>query len=311
MHNLGNSPLSKNSKTGQKIWVAFGKFSAVVVLIATVLGIYRAVLPPGLRLKVRAEYNSFALPPDIVTALADAAGRRLESRWREKLSILREKFPIPDDPNTKERQASARISAYAEGIPRIPDPNSLAGYASLWDRYNRYRGCARLVIRNTGNLPATSVVLDTPLNGVALVASADDSKMPLTFNKTLQLGELRAREWKRVTIWFAEDMPEYYTKNFRITCSQGTGHIAFGRTVYGAWSFLADVDSFSWFLFLLILLALALWGAPLAFRHFIEHRTAAQASVGEAREGKAGPSADRAQGGQEGDGSGVTDQVTN
>ena len=262
----------------QRLWAGFGKVSAVLVAIGLIVTISKALWPPGPRLKVVAEYSSFTLPPDLVTILDDAERRTSMPYLYEELSKLNE-------PNATDFRARTRTSDYAKAVSRI------VGHDSLRDGTlpsNRYYSFVSLDVRNRGSLPATDVTLDTPLTGLALVTPIDANQTTVPFNRRLKLGELRAKDVKHVDIWSKTRMIQVYEEDFRISCSQGTGSISFGCTVYGLWRFLANYAGPLLFGIGLLVLFISPY-----VNAYIHERTGGNTdSSGESTEEKAGPTAE-------------------
>lgn len=226
----------------ERFWVAFGKFSALVTTLATIIGIYIALKPVGPQITANSSYQDYVLPPDLIEGL-----RRI-----------------------KDAQSYAKIKQLADNIlekePRkaLDVASSLsAALTSSWPEQFRYehdfyRHFYNLTIANTGDKPAIEVVLDVPLRGVALLTREGLKQETIQVDGTLPIGNLRPGNSVRVALWSRGLFD--ITGKMRLTHSSGVGSVSYATTVYGFRGWVANnLESILFMVILFVFLVSLLW----------------------------------------------------
>jgi len=210
--------MSQKSFAG--FWAAFGKLSAVLTACGTIVGIYLAINPSGPELLAKCDFNSYALPPDLIKTIDDVhQSESLDAIQREMAALEGEKNkPM----GMSKFELARRLNVYLEA----KWPKKFR-YSS-----NPYRGFWYISIQNTGNRIANDVVLDIPLTGVALVTGRDQAQEIQTITKTLRLGSLRPGDSITVALW-SEEGTSFYSSGFRLTHAGGVGSVSFPSSFYG------------------------------------------------------------------------------
>jgi hypothetical protein len=202
-------------------WAAFGKVSAVLTAVGTIVGIYLTVNPSGPELAGKCDYNSYALPPDLISALADVRQSQTWDSIREELKKSWGENEAPKD--FPEFEVARHLSEFMEA--KWPE-NFRFGTGP-------YRGFWYITIENSGNRIADDVVLDMPLAGIALITGRDEQQEIKTITKTVSLGALRPGDSVAVALWSEEGGSWADSSDFRLTHAGGTGVVSFPSSFYG------------------------------------------------------------------------------
>ncbi len=255
-------------------WALFGKLSAILMAIATLLGIYLTLFPEKPKLIVIADYHSYALPPNLVESL---------ERVREKESspflqhFLRETMEMTDSTS-----GSADLSEVSRKLEAVFEQ----AWGHTWSRFFShspfyspwpYEIFAQLVVENRGARPVEEIVLNAPLDGIASVTYPDESQKTLEITRQIELGSLRPHQKITLAIWSKHRLFQSDEKKFVVTHADGTGEVSFSTTVRGFPKFLVD----NW-----VLMAALAWGIVLATVFIISLRGLINQVASDAREGK-------------------------
>jgi len=214
------TPVSEKSSGG--FWAVFGKISLVVTVVGGIIGIYLVVFPNGPNLVAKCDYNSYALPPDLIKTIRNvqqsessfAIAKEMESIWNE----------------TNKPEESLKTDAVANHLEAFLEANwpekfrfSANPYQSFW----------YITIQNSGNRIANDVVLDVPLTGVALVTGRDEAQKVQVITNTIPLGPIRPGDSISLAIWASDKSTWVESSDFRLTHASGIGSVSFPSSFYG------------------------------------------------------------------------------
>jgi len=235
-----------------KWWAAFGKFSVILVALATIITIYKALFPSNVELAITGQYNTFGLPPDIEQDIGILG--KMTSRYFLK-GILSES--VEDEEVELRSHISDIATRFADSLQTAIGDNfsSLYGFS-----FPSYRSYVYLLIKNEGDKKASDIVLDLPISGVALITEHDENQRTVEFKKSLKLNDLRPKSEMHVAIWSDErSINRYQEPDFKLTHKDGVEGISFGYSVFGFKKWLAwSLDTFG-ILFLCFCIALVGW----------------------------------------------------
>lgn len=210
-----------NDSTNTSAWEWVGKSGTVLAVIIASITVWNHLFPHTEKIRAYAHYHSYALPPDLASALEKLRDSEDWSKIRNPGFV---RFEGVDDDSIE------NVEALGESVERLW---ALVAEIEFVSRIQKYRGFVYLTAQNTGTKEAENLVLDLPIAGVALRTSQDDSQTVIEFEKKLLLGNLRPNTSVSVAIWAEERISQYHEDDFFITYSNGFVQPRFGRTVSG------------------------------------------------------------------------------
>ncbi len=191
-------------------WGIFGRISAVVLVLAAVVGMVQALWPRGPRLTAQGVYASFRLPPDLI---ADLVSEKAAPAFDRRLGDFSALGPDQERARRATQEASLRL--------KYP-----------------HQGYYRIVVRNRGTSPASDMALVVPFPGIAEIVTTEGSRVDKGAPR-FALGRLIPGDEVTIHYWTALPAPAGL-RDFRIIHSAGTGHVDFQYATYGALAVLAE-----------------------------------------------------------------------
>jgi hypothetical protein len=212
-----------------KAWELFGKLSLVLTIVATAIVVWKFAFPHAEEIEATGHYANFALPPNIVFALR---------KFREK------KYSVDIFEYIEKENSTNNLGLSPEVIYTVSE--SLHTYIEkFWPSEfsyedQPYSGLVFLSIENTGSKQAEKLVVDMPLEGLALITYQDEKQEVRDFSRKIEVGDLRPKNSVHLMIWSKQKMSAYDEEGFHVSYANGVTEFTFGKVVYGVARFFDD-----------------------------------------------------------------------
>ena len=193
-----------------RFWDIFGKFSAVVATVGTVIGIWFAINQSSEDIELYVESDLYVLDPILKEAVKDNFEVFSYSKLNE---TFKNEFPEKD----------FNRSNIVDLVEKI--------HKESWGEINQfnfddYKGFSYLIVSNTGTKTAREIKIDLPISGIALQIASDDSRKIDHFKKVIAVDDIRAGNQSVVAVWSETEVSKYRYKDINVTHKNGVGSVS-------------------------------------------------------------------------------------
>jgi len=225
------------------IWSSFGKFSAVVMVLAALITIYIQLFPNKPKLVAECIYSeNYELPPDIIQRIIKLNG----ILSTDTLGVLIERYKA---------KGTIELDSKVDFVYYLRDYLNQDKYSLFWSR-NKYSGQAHFKIRNDGDISSKEIKFYIPAKGIALISYNNDITQVRNFNQAIEINELRPEQEIDLFVWTSYKLFKY--EDYSISDKDGKGSVSFYTKSYGFIKIIADY--FIGWILLLIILGLSIFG---------------------------------------------------
>ena len=227
-------------------WAIFGKVSAVITTLGTLIGIWVVFSQVSEDLELFVESYPYSISPDMKVAIDE----NFDAFSYVKLNdLLKKDTPVDIHKN------EFNILNFIQEI-----------HKNSWGNINKYsldkfNGYSSLYLTNEGEKTATDIEINFPHKGLVLIKYPDATQVIEEFSRVIKLNDLRAHSNISLLIWSKSNLSSYEYDDIKLTHKNGVGKVSSPVIATGLSWYFAEYPLLSIFIVYMIFMLGVIWGA--------------------------------------------------